>query len=102
LPDNIEKMDHLSKYLSSPKPDEIVVQSRYSYVDQLHLENSNVDIESALKNDIARKMVDILIERNLIEFKMINTTNPYEASVTISGKIKVQPPYLEFKLSGMI
>lgn len=98
MPDNIEKMDHLSKYLSSPKPEEIVVQSRYSYVDQL----SNVDVESALKNDIARKMVDILIERNLIEFKMINTTNPYGASVTISGKIKVQPPYLEFKLSGMI
>jgi hypothetical protein len=92
----------LSKYLSTPGIEEIVVHARYSYVDSLHMQTSNIDAEGMLKQDLARKIVEILMERDLIEFKTVNSTNPYEASVNVSAKIKVQPRYLKFKLDGMI
>lgn len=95
-------MDNLSKYLSSPETEEISVQSRYSYIDQVHMKTSNIDVEGMLKYELTRKLVDALIDKGLVEFKTINTTNPYEASVTISARVKVQPPYLNFTLSGML
>lgn len=88
--------------LKAPPIEEFQVHSRYAFTDLEHLRETSIDFNRMLREECAKKLMDTLIEKDMIEFKVENSSNPYNVAVTVTAKIKVQSPHLIFKLSGMI
>ena len=90
----------LSKYIESPEAKVISVATRYSYPDIRNI--SSMDYESMVKHEATMMLLKQLIEEDLIEFKTANISNPIENVIEVKASIRVQSPYVKFKLEGLI